>query len=221
MAQDGEDVAVAADGLLSPLSVSQKLTLAFALFLLPLGYVTAKLTEQDLRGSRLRMTRELREAALRVDRADERRVVRPEAIDIIGREADVRVDPHLFVEACGMRFARELATAEIDRGVTLPTPHRDPTSLEVEKAALALGLDVGRERNDGDAAGRHVRQWQANFGAAPLTRQPVEPHELNVVEPQYGLSEPGREAAGRWPCAHGPHVPSVRPGSLSSALLQS
>ncbi len=47
MARDGEDAAAAGGGLLSPLSVSQKLTLAFALFLLPLGYVTAKLTEQQ------------------------------------------------------------------------------------------------------------------------------------------------------------------------------
>lgn len=74
-----------------------------------------------------------------------------EPIDRVGLEADVRVDPHDFLEPFGERIRRHLATPLIDGGVARHTTHHVSASLEDREPALALRLDVTTDRNQYDA----------------------------------------------------------------------
>ena len=76
-----------------------------------------------------------------------------DAIDRLGREANVRIDPAGLLETGGQGLGGHFAAAHVDGRISARAPDFVAAALEFDQPLLARRRDVRREGNEDDATG--------------------------------------------------------------------
>ena len=95
-----------------------------------------------------------------VNAAGDRQVIGAQALDGIGMELDIGVDPEGFFEAGGQGIGGHLVAALVDGRIAAHPPHLVAAALEFDQPSLAGGRNVGGKRHENDATARihHLRR---------------------------------------------------------------
>ncbi len=93
-----------------------------------------------------------------VNATHDRKVVGAEAVDGIGMEIDIGIDPERFLEACGKGIGSHLVAAEVNVRVSADSLHAIAPPLKSMERHFALRCDVGCEGDEDDATSRIHRR---------------------------------------------------------------
>ena len=89
-----------------------------------------------------------------VNAAADRQAVGPQALDGVGMELDVGVDPEGFFVAVGQGVGDDLAAADVDLGIAAHPPHGIAAALEFDQALFASRRHVRGEGHQNHAPPR-------------------------------------------------------------------